>query len=101
MKRPLFYPRSPYAIAKLYAYWLTVNYREAYNFFACNGILFNHESPLRGETFVTRKITIGLSKIKLGHQKVLELRKFRSKKRLGTRTRLCGGNVDNVTTKKT
>ncbi|MCG8380130.1 MAG: GDP-mannose 4,6-dehydratase [Proteobacteria bacterium] len=63
-----FYPRSPYGVAKLYAYWITVNYREAYNFFACNGILFNHESPVRGETFVTRKITRGLSRIKLGLQ---------------------------------
>ncbi len=61
-----FYPRSPYAAAKLYAYWITVNYREAYDFFACNGILFNHESPVRGETFVTRKITRGLARIKLG-----------------------------------
>jgi len=64
-----FYPRSPYAVAKLYAYWITVNYREAYNMFACNGILFNHESPLRGETFVTRKITRAVSKIALGLQK--------------------------------
>jgi len=63
-----FYPRSPYAVAKLYAYWITVNYREAYNMFACNGILFNHESPLRGETFVTRKITRAASKIVLGMQ---------------------------------
>ncbi len=63
-----FYPRSPYAVAKLYGYWITVNYREAYNMFACNGILFNHESPLRGETFVTRKITRGVSKIALGLQ---------------------------------
>ncbi len=61
-----FYPRSPYAAAKLYAYWITVNYREAYQLFACNGILFNHESPIRGETFVTRKITRGLARIKLG-----------------------------------
>lgn len=66
-----FYPRSPYAAAKLYAYWITVNYREAYNIFACNGILFNHESPRRGETFVTRKITQALCKIKLGLQKQL------------------------------
>ncbi|GIS08390.1 MAG: hypothetical protein CM15mP112_05020 [Flavobacteriales bacterium] len=58
-----FYPRSPYAVAKLYAYWITVNYREAYKIFACNGILFNHESPVRGETFVTRKITMAVSKI--------------------------------------
>ena len=68
-----FYPRSPYGVAKLYAYWITVNYREAYNIFACNGILFNHESPVRGETFVTRKITRGLSRIKLGLQKDLYL----------------------------
>ena len=63
-----FYPRSPYAVAKLYAYWITVNYREAYNMFATNGILFNHESPLRGETFVTRKITRAVAKIALGLQ---------------------------------
>src|SRR6476660_6627051 len=63
-----FYPRSPYGVAKLYAYWITVNYREAYNMFACNGILFNHESPLRGETFVTRKITRAVAAIACGHQ---------------------------------
>ncbi|MDR3273546.1 MAG: GDP-mannose 4,6-dehydratase [Flavobacteriaceae bacterium] len=63
-----FYPRSPYAVAKLYGYWITINYREAYNMFACNGILFNHESPLRGETFVTRKITRGVAQIALGLQ---------------------------------
>ncbi|WP_018610949.1 GDP-mannose 4,6-dehydratase [Segetibacter koreensis] len=68
-----FYPRSPYAVAKLYAYWITVNYREAYDMFACNGILFNHESPLRGETFVTRKITRAVAKIALGLQDVLYL----------------------------
>jgi len=68
-----FYPRSPYGAAKLYAYWIIKNYREAYNMFACNGILFNHESPRRGQTFVTRKITMGLSKIKLGPQKTLYL----------------------------
>lgn len=68
-----FYPRSPYAVAKIYGYWITVNYREAYNMFACNGILFNHESPLRGETFVTRKITRAASKIGLGLQKCLYL----------------------------
>lgn len=68
-----FYPRSPYAVAKMYAYWITVNYREAYGMFACNGILFNHESPLRGETFVTRKITRGVSKIALGLQDKLYL----------------------------
>lgn len=68
-----FYPRSPYAVAKLYAYWITVNYREAYGLYACNGILFNHESPVRGETFVTRKITRALSRIKLGLQDCLYL----------------------------
>ena len=68
-----FYPRSPYGVAKLYAYWITVNYREAYDIFACNGILFNHESPERGETFVTRKITRALARIKLGNQKNLYL----------------------------
>lgn len=66
-----FYPRSPYGVAKLYAHWVTINYREAYNIFACNGILFNHESPMRGETFVTRKIVIALCKIKLNLQKKL------------------------------
>src|SRR6201992_3186949 len=68
-----FYPRSPYAVAKMYAYWITVNYREAYGIYACNGILFNHESPLRGETFVTRKITRALARIKLGLQDKLYL----------------------------
>jgi len=67
-ERTPFYPRSPYGVAKLYAYWITVNYREAYNMYACNGILFNHESPLRGETFVTRKITRGVAKITAGMQ---------------------------------
>ncbi|HEY3596214.1 MAG TPA: GDP-mannose 4,6-dehydratase, partial [Paraburkholderia sp.] len=68
-----FYPRSPYAVAKMYAYWMTVNYREAYGMYACNGILFNHESPLRGETFVTRKITRALARISLGLQDRLYL----------------------------
>ena len=68
-----FYPRSPYASAKLYAYWITINYREAYGIYACNGILFNHESPVRGETFVTRKITMSLTRIKLGLQQTLYL----------------------------
>jgi GDPmannose 4,6-dehydratase len=68
-----FYPRSPYGVAKLYAYWITVNYREAYGLFACNGILFNHESPIRGETFVTRKITRGLARISVGLQDCLYL----------------------------
>ena len=68
-----FYPRSPYAAAKMYAYWITVNYRESYGIYACNGILFNHESPIRGETFVTRKITRALARIKLGLQECLYL----------------------------
>ncbi|HQS53155.1 MAG TPA: GDP-mannose 4,6-dehydratase, partial [Daejeonella sp.] len=72
-ERTPFYPRSPYAVAKMYAYWITVNYREAYNMFACNGILFNHESPVRGETFVTRKITRAAAKIALGLQNCLYL----------------------------
>ncbi|RPG53573.1 MAG: GDP-mannose 4,6-dehydratase [Flavobacteriales bacterium TMED288] len=78
-----FYPRSPYAAAKLYAYWITVNYREAYSIFACNGILFNHESPTRGETFVTRKITRGLSRIKLGIDKKLFLGNINAKRDWG------------------
>lgn len=78
-----FYPRSPYAVAKLYAYWITVNYREAYNIFACNGILFNHESPLRGETFVTRKITRAATKIALGLQDKLYLGNLNSKRDWG------------------
>jgi len=78
-----FYPRSPYAAAKLYAYWITVNYREAYGIFGCNGILFNHESPLRGETFVTRKITRGLARIKLGFQDCLYLGNLNAKRDWG------------------
>lgn len=78
-----FYPRSPYAVAKLYAYWITVNYREAYGIYACNGILFNHESPLRGETFVTRKITRALARIKLGMQDCLYLGNLDSKRDWG------------------
>tara|TARA_B100000989_G_scaffold222150_1_gene169797 strand:- start:6073 stop:7122 length:1050 start_codon:yes stop_codon:yes gene_type:complete len=78
-----FYPRSPYAVAKLYAYWLTINYREAYGIYACNGILFNHESPRRGETFVTRKITRGLARIKLGLQKKIYLGNLDSKRDWG------------------
>jgi GDPmannose 4,6-dehydratase len=78
-----FYPRSPYAVAKLYAYWITVNYREAYGFYACNGILFNHESPLRGETFVTRKITRALSRIKLGLQECVYLGNLNAKRDWG------------------
>jgi len=78
-----FYPRSPYAVAKLYAYWITVNYREAYNMFACNGILFNHESPLRGETFVSRKITRAAAKIVLGLQDKLYLGNLDAKRDWG------------------
>jgi GDPmannose 4,6-dehydratase len=78
-----FYPRSPYAVAKLYAYWICVNYREAYGIYACNGILFNHESPLRGETFVTRKITRGLARIKAGLQKELFLGNLSAKRDWG------------------
>jgi len=78
-----FYPRSPYAVAKMYAYWITVNYREAYNMYACNGILFNHESPLRGETFVTRKITRAASRIALGLQECVYLGNMDSKRDWG------------------
>lgn len=78
-----FYPRSPYAVAKLYAYWITVNYREAYGMYACNGILFNHESPLRGETFVTRKVTRALARIKLGLQDCLYMGNLDSKRDWG------------------
>ncbi len=78
-----FYPRSPYAVAKLYAYWITVNYREAYGLFACNGILFNHESPIRGETFVTRKITRALARIKLGLQDRVYLGNLNAKRDWG------------------
>ena len=78
-----FYPRSPYAVAKLYAYWITINYREAYNIYACNGILFNHESPIRGETFVTRKITRALARIKLKLQDCLFLGNLDSKRDWG------------------
>jgi len=78
-----FYPRSPYAVAKLYGYWIVKNYREAYNMYACNGILFNHESPLRGETFVTRKITRGVARIALGLQEVLYLGNIDAKRDWG------------------
>jgi GDPmannose 4,6-dehydratase len=78
-----FYPRSPYAVAKLYSYWITVNYREAYNLFACNGILFNHESPLRGETFVTRKITRAVARIALGLQQTLYMGNIDAKRDWG------------------
>ena len=78
-----FYPRSPYGVAKLYSYWITVNYREAYDIFACNGILFNHESPRRGETFVTRKITRGLCRINFGLEKCIYLGNLNSKRDWG------------------
>lgn len=79
----VFHPRSPYGVAKLYAHWITINYRESYNMFACSGILFNHESPLRGEEFVTRKITLALSRIKLGLQHELELGNIEAKRDWG------------------
>lgn len=82
-ERTPFYPRSPYAVAKLYGYWITVNYREAYGMYACNGVLFNHESPLRGETFVTRKITRGLARIKVGLQDKLFLGNLDAKRDWG------------------
>src|SRR5213075_2492324 len=78
-----FYPRSPYGVAKLYAYWITVNYRESYDMFACNGILFNHESPRRGEAFVTRKITLAAAKIKAGLEKKLSLGNLDAKRDWG------------------
>ena len=78
-----FYPRSPYGVSKVFSHWMTINYRESYNMFACNGILFNHESPRRGETFVTRKITIGLAKIKLGLEKKLTLGNIYAKRDWG------------------
>src|SRR6056300_1520750 len=82
-EKTAFYPRSPYGVAKLYAYWITINYREAYNIYACNGILFNHESPVRGETFVTRKITMALAKIKLNLQKKLYIGNLDAKRDWG------------------
>ena len=86
-----FYPRSPYAVAKLYGYWIVVNYREAYNLFACNGILFNHESPRRGESFVTRKITIAAARIKLGMQKSVALGNLNAKRDWGFAKEYCEG----------
>ena len=83
-----FYPRSPYAVAKLYGYWIIVNYREAYNMYACNGILFNHESPIRGETFVTRKITRAASKIVMGSAGMLICRQHFGQARLGGMPRI-------------
>ena len=86
-----FYPRSPYGVAKLYGYWIVVNYREAYNLFACNGILFNHESPRRGESFVTRKITIAAARIKLGMQKSVALGNLNAKRDWGFAKEYCEG----------
>ena len=86
-----FYPRSPYGVAKLYGYWIVVNYREAYNLFACNGILFNHESPRRGEGFVTRKITLGAAKIKLGLQKNLTIGNLDARRDWGYAPEYCEG----------
>ena len=88
-----FYPRSPYGVAKLYGYWITVNYREAYGMFASNGILFNHESPIRGETFVTRKITRGVARIEIGLEDSALSRQSRGQARLGPCPRLCRGHV--------
>ncbi|SUG55017.1 GDP-mannose 4,6-dehydratase [Salmonella enterica subsp. diarizonae] len=92
-----FYPRSPYAVAKLYAYWITVNYRESYGIYACNGILFNHESPRRGETFVTRKITRAIANIAQGLESCLYLGKHGLAARLGPCERLRADAVDDVT----
>jgi GDPmannose 4,6-dehydratase len=86
-----FYPRSPYAVAKLYGYWIVINYREAYNLFACNGILFNHESPRRGEGFVTRKITLAAARIKLGLQKSVALGNLNAKRDWGYAPEYCEG----------
>jgi len=86
-----FYPRSPYGVAKLYGYWIVVNYREAYGLFACNGILFNHESPRRGEGFVTRKITLAAARIKLGLQKTLELGNLEARRDWGYAPEYCEG----------
>ncbi|MBA4252282.1 MAG: GDP-mannose 4,6-dehydratase, partial [Chlorobiaceae bacterium] len=88
-----FYPRSPYGVAKLYGYWIIVNYREAYDLFACNGILFNHESPRRGETFVTRKITRAASLIAAGLQKILTLGNLNSKRDWGFAPEYCEGMI--------
>ena len=97
-ERTPFYPRSPYAVAKLYAYWITVNYREAYGMYACNGILFNHESPIRGETFVTRKITRALARIKLGMQDEVAPWQHGRQTGLGPCARLCPDDVADAAT---
>ena len=96
-----FYPRSPYAASKVFAHWISINYREAYGIFACNGILFNHESPIRGETFVTKKIIDALIKIKNNKQKILYLGNIYAKERLGSCKRLCLCHVENASKEKT
>ena len=93
-----FHPRSPYAVAKLYAHWITINYREAFGLYALNGIMFNHESPRRGENFVTRKITLSLANILAGEQKKLSLGNLNSKARLGLRQGLCRRHVAGIAT---
>ena len=95
-----FYPRSPYGVAKLYGHWLTVNYRESYGMYACSGILFNHESPLRGPEFVTRKITLAVARIKRGLQKELRLGNLDAKTRLGLCQRVRRGDVPDVAAKR-
>ena len=91
-----FYPRSPYGVAKLFAHWITVNYREAYGLFACSGILFNHKSPLRGMEFVTRKVTLGLARVALGKQDIVYLGNLDAKRDWGFAGRLCRGHVDDA-----
>ena len=93
-----FYPRSPYGVAKVYGHWITVNYRESYNMYCCSGILFNHESERRGREFVTRKVTDGVARIKLGLAKMLEARQPRRQARLGLRRRLRPRDVDDAAT---
>ena len=91
-----FYPRSPYGVAKLYGYWITVNYREAYGMYASNGILFNHESPIRGETFVTRKITRSVARIETGLEARALSRQSRRQARLGPCAGLCRGHAQDI-----
>jgi GDPmannose 4,6-dehydratase len=95
-----FYPRSPYGVAKLFGHWSVVNYREAHGFFACSGILFNHESPLRGRDFVTRKVTLGLARVALGEAATLAHRQPRGQAGLGLRRRICRGHVDDAATRE-
>ena len=100
MKKLLFYPRSPYAVSKLYGHFMVRNYRESYNIYATSGILFNHESPLRGEEFVTRKITLGLSKIKKGELNYLELGNIYAKRDWGYAGDYVEAILENHATKK-